>query len=85
MTQTQVDARVERAENGALVASTTDEGYRVHSLHAPRQIFLVRQQGERWTCTCPDLEAHQADSTWRCKRGESRCRWWIALCGEYWS
>jgi hypothetical protein len=67
MTQTQFDTRMERAENGALVASKTDEGYRVYSLHNPGQIYLVRQEGERWTCTCPDFEAHQADITWRCK------------------
>ena len=67
MTQTQFDTRMERAENGALVASKTDEGYRVYSLHNPGQIFLVQQEGERWTCTCPDFEAHQTDITWRCK------------------
>jgi hypothetical protein len=58
---------MERAENGALVASKTDEGYRVYSLHNPGQIYLVRQDGEHWTCTCPDFETHQADITWRCK------------------
>jgi hypothetical protein len=67
MTQTQFDTRQERAENGALVASKTDEGYRVYSLHNPGQIYLVRQEGEHWTCTCPDFEAHKSDITWRCK------------------
>ncbi len=67
MTQTQFEARQERAENGALVASKTDEGFRVYSLHNPGQIYLVRQEGERWTCTCPDFEAHKTDITWRCK------------------
>jgi SWIM zinc finger len=67
MTQTQFETRQERAENGALVASKTDEGYRVYSLHNPGQIYLVRQEGEHWTCTCPDFESHKADQTWRCK------------------
>jgi hypothetical protein len=67
MTQAQLDTRVERAENGALVASKTDEGFRVYSLHSPGQIYLVRQEGEHWICTCPDYEAHKADVTWRCK------------------
>jgi hypothetical protein len=67
LTQTQFEARKERAENGALVASKTEEGFRVYSLHNPSQIYLVRQDGERWTCTCPDFEVHKADTTWRCK------------------
>jgi hypothetical protein len=67
MTQTQFETRQERAENGALVASKTDEGCRVYSLHNPGQIYLVRQEGEHWTCTCPDFETHKADVTWRCK------------------
>jgi hypothetical protein len=67
MTQTQFDTRKERAENGALVASKTDEGFRVYSLHNPGQIYLVRQEGEHWTCTCPDFETHKSDITWRCK------------------
>ena len=67
MTQTQLDTRKERAENGALIASKTDEGFRVYSLHNPSQIYLVRQEGEGWTCTCPDFETHKTDSTWRCK------------------
>ena len=67
MTQAQLDTRVERAENGALVASKTDEGYRIYSLHNPGQIYLVRQENERWTCTCPDFESHKRDSTWRCR------------------
>jgi hypothetical protein len=67
MTQAQFETRTERSENGALVASKTDEGFRVYSLHNPGQIYLVRQEGERWTCTCPDFETHQSDITWRCK------------------
>jgi hypothetical protein len=67
LTQTQFAARKERAENGALVASKTEEGFRVYSLHNPSQIYLVRQEGERLTCTCPDFEVHKTDSTWRCK------------------
>jgi hypothetical protein len=67
LTQTQFETRKERAENGALVASKTDEGFRVYSLHNPGQIYLVRQEGERWTCTCPDFETHKTDTTWRCK------------------
>ena len=67
MTQTQFETRKERAENGALIASKTEEGFRVYSLHNPAQIYLVRQEGEGWTCTCPDFETHKADTTWRCK------------------
>ena len=67
MTQTQLEARTERAENGTFVVSKTEEGYRVYSIHTPSHIYLVRQEGERWTCTCPDFEAHKADTTWRWK------------------
>lgn len=67
MTQTQFEARKERADNGALITSKTEEGFRVYSLHNPSQIYLVRQEGERWMCTCPDFETHKTDSTWRCK------------------
>lgn len=67
MTQTQFEARKERAENGALVASKTEDGYRVYSLHNPSNIYLVKQEGERWTCTCPDFEFHKTDTAWRCK------------------
>jgi len=49
------------------VASKTEEGFRVYSLHNPSQIYLVKQEGERWTCTCPDFEVHKVDITWRCK------------------
>jgi hypothetical protein len=67
VTQTQLEDRTERSENGALVASKTEEGFRVYSLHNPSQIYLVRQEGERLTCTCQDFEAHKTDTTWRCK------------------
>jgi hypothetical protein len=67
MTQTQLEARTERAENGTFVVSKTEEGFRVYSIHNPSHIYLVRQEGERWTCTCPDFELHKADTTWRCK------------------
>jgi len=67
MTETQLEARQERAGNGALVVSQTEDGYRVYSVNHPSHLYLVRQDGERWTCTCPDFEFHQADTTWRCK------------------
>jgi len=67
MTETQIEARQERAGNGALVVSRVEEGYRVYSVSHPSHLYLVRQEGERWTCTCPDFEYHQADTTWRCK------------------
>ena len=67
MTQTQLEARAERAENGTFVTSKTEEGFRVYSIHNPSYIYLVRQEGDRWTCTCPDFETHKADLTWRCK------------------
>ena len=67
MTQAQYESRKERAENGALIASQTEEGYRVYSIANPAQIYLVRPVGEAWTCTCPDFETHKADTTWRCK------------------
>jgi predicted nucleic acid-binding Zn finger protein len=67
MTETQLEAREERAGNGALVVSQTEDGYRVYSVSHPSHLYLVRQEGERWTCTCPDFEYHQADTTWRCK------------------
>jgi len=67
MTETQIEARQERAGNGTLVVSQVDDGYRVYSVSHPSHLYLVRQEGERWTCTCPDFEYHQADTTWRCK------------------
>jgi len=67
MTETQIEARQERAGNGAFVVSRVEEGYRVYSVHNPSHLYLIRQEGERWTCTCPDFEYHQADTTWRCK------------------
>jgi SWIM zinc finger len=67
MTQAQFDTRKERSENGALIASATEEGFRVYSLQNPSPIYLVRKDGDRWTCTCPDFEVHRADTTWRCK------------------
>ena len=67
MTQTQLEARTERAENGTFVVSKTEEGFRVYSIHSPSHIYLVRQEGDRWTCTCPDFEYHKLDTTWRCK------------------
>jgi hypothetical protein len=67
MTHTQFEARKERSANGALIASKTEDGFRVYSLHNPSKIYLVTNDGQRWTCTCPDFEFHQADSTWRCK------------------
>jgi hypothetical protein len=67
MTEQQVEVRKERAENGTFVISRTDEGFRVYSIHNPSHIYLVRQEADRWTCTCPDFEVHKADTTWRCK------------------
>ena len=67
MTQEQLDSRQQRAENGSLIASRTEEGYRVYSIANPAQIYLIKQEGEAWTCTCPDFETHQSDTTWRCK------------------
>jgi SWIM zinc finger len=67
MTQAQYEFRNEHSENGALIASTTEEGFRVYSLENPSRVYLVRDEDERWTCTCPDFEAHQSDTTWRCQ------------------
>jgi len=67
MTQEQLETRQERAENGTLIVSKTQEGFRVYSIHSPSRIYLVKQEGDRWTCTCPDFEFHKADTTWRCK------------------
>ena len=67
MTQAQLEARQERAENGTLIVSRTGEGFRVYSVHNPSRMYLVRQEGERWTCTCPDFDFHKSDTTWRCK------------------
>src|SRR6266700_2559464 len=67
MTQVQFEARQERTENGALIASKTEDGFRVYSLQNPSKIYLVRRDGEHWTCTCPDFDFHKADTSWRCK------------------
>lgn len=67
MTQAQLEARTERAENATFVVSKTEEGFRVYSIHNPSHIYLVKQEGERLTCTCPDFEFHKADTAWQCK------------------
>lgn len=67
MTQTQFDTRTEHPEHGVLIASKTEEGFRVYSLQTPSTIYSVRKDGERWTCTCPDFEAHKTDTTYRCQ------------------
>ena len=67
MTQAQLETRKERSENGTLVVSRTEEGYRVYSVQNPSKVYLVKQDGKRWTCACPDFETHQSDTTWRCK------------------
>ena len=82
MTETQLEARQERAGNGALVVSKTEEGFRVYSVNHPSHLYLVRQEGERWTCTCPDFEYHQADTTWRCKHILAVAPWNGGPAGE---
>jgi len=67
MTQEELEKRKERVANEGLVISRTEEGFRVYSIHNPSKIYLVKQEGERWVCTCPDFEFHKADTTWRCK------------------
>ncbi len=67
MTQAQLETRKERSENGALIASRTEEGFRVYSLEKPSKVYIVRQEGDQRTRTCPDFEFHKADTTWRCK------------------
>ena len=42
MTQAQLEVRTERAENGTLVVSKTEEGFRVYSIHSPSHIYLVK-------------------------------------------
>src|SRR6058998_1931958 len=67
MTQAQFEVRKERSENGALIASQTEEGFRVYAVRNPSKVYLVKQEGDQWTCTCPDFEFHKGDTTWRCK------------------
>ena len=67
MTESQLDVRRERAENGALVVSRIEDGFRVYSIHNPSRMYQVRQDNGRWTCTCPDFAANEADPDWRCK------------------
>src|SRR5437867_3198039 len=67
MTQAQLEVRKERSENGALIASQTEEGFRVYAVRNPSKVYLVRKEGDQWTCTCPDFEFHKGDTTWRCK------------------
>jgi hypothetical protein len=67
MTTAQLETRRERAENGVLIASRADEGFRVYSTDNPSERYFVTFNGERLTCTCPDFEIHKADRAWRCK------------------
>ena len=65
MTQAQLEVRKERSENGALIASQTEEGFRVYAVRNPSKVYLVKKEGDQWTCTCPDFEFHKGDTTWR--------------------
>src|SRR5437879_2282144 len=67
MTQAQLEVRKERSENGALIASQTEEGFRVYAVQNPSKVYLVKKDSDQWTCTCPDFEFHKGDTTWRCK------------------
>src|SRR5437867_5554598 len=67
MTQAHLETRKERSENGALIASATEEGFRVYAVQNPSKVYLVKKEGDQWTCTCPDFEFHKGDTTWRCK------------------
>jgi hypothetical protein len=67
MTEQQLEVRKERAGNGTFVISRTEDGFRAYSVHNPSKMYLVKREGQRWTCTCPDFEVHKADTTWRCK------------------
>jgi hypothetical protein len=67
MTSAQLETRREHAQNGVLIASRADEGFRVYSTDNPAERYFVKFDGERLTCTCPDFEFHKADRAWRCK------------------
>src|SRR5438067_13701461 len=67
MTRAQLETRTERSENGALIASGTEEGFRVYAVRNPSKVYLVQKDGDQRTCTCPDFEFHKGDTTWRCK------------------
>jgi len=66
MTQVQYETASAPVDPGVLIASKAEEGFRVYSLQTPSTIYQVRNDGERWTCTCPDFEAHKSDTTYRC-------------------
>ncbi len=68
MTESQLDVRRERAENGALVVFRVEDGFRVYSIHNPSRMDQVRQDNGRYACTCPDFAAHEADLSWLVKR-----------------
>src|SRR5436309_9762231 len=65
MTQAQLEIRKESSENGALIASQTEDGFRVYAVRNPSKVYLVKKEGDQWTCTCPDFEFHKGDTTWR--------------------
>src|SRR5208283_1905433 len=67
MTSGQLETRQVRAQQGVLIASRANGGFRVHSTDNPAQQYFVNFDGERLTCTCPDFDFHKADHTWRCK------------------
>ena len=75
MTQAQLEVRKERSENGALIASQTEEGFRVYAVRNPSKVYLVKKEGEQWTRTCPDFEFHKGDTTWRCKHILAAAPW----------
>jgi len=78
MTQAQLETRKERSENGALIASGTEEGFRVYAVRNPSKVYLVQKDGDQRTCTCPDFEFHKGDTRgaastfWPLRPGRSR-------------
>ena len=53
MTQAQLEVRKERSENGALIASQTEEGFRVYAVRNPSKVYLVRKEGDQGHAPAP--------------------------------
>lgn len=67
MTPEELRMRRERVARENLIVSETEEGFRVYSPNAPHRVWIVSDDPDAPTCTCPDFQHHAHDPEWRCK------------------
>jgi len=78
MTQAQFEVRKDRSENGALIASATEEGFRVYAVRNPSKVYLVKQDGDSGRAPAPTSSSTKAtprgaaSTFWPSRPGRSR-------------